>query len=292
MWQFVEFWIWALVALAIAIYATLAIVARRRGFRLREARLARARLAARRHTKYPIVLAHGWFGFDAVALPGLRQEYFRGVRAALEDHGNEVLVPKVSPVASIKRRAEQLSDQLSRYDVDRVNIVAHSMGGLDARYAITHLGMAPRVASLTTFGTPHRGTPLADRGLLLGDDSWVRKMLSMTGPDMDGLRDLTVRRMEAFNESVPDVPSVTYMSYLGWVEPGAGAVNRLLQPGYRFLNRCAGHNDGLVPASSQRWGDVLGSAQADHWAQIGWSRGLDAPAFYLGLVQTLARSGF
>src|SRR5207249_8887306 len=45
-----------------------------------------------------------------------------------------------------------------------VNIVAHSMGGLDARYAISQLGLGGRVASLITIGTPHLGTPLADAG--------------------------------------------------------------------------------------------------------------------------------
>ena len=44
----------------------------------------------------------------------------------------------------------------------KVNIIAHSKGGLDARYAISKLGMAPYVASLTTMNTPHRGCRFVD----------------------------------------------------------------------------------------------------------------------------------
>ena len=44
---------------------------------------------------------------------------------------------------------------------DRVLIVAHSMGGLLARYYIEHLGGHRAVRHLITAGTPHRGAPLA-----------------------------------------------------------------------------------------------------------------------------------
>lgn len=44
----------------------------------------------------------------------------------------------------------------------KVNIIAHSMGGLDARYMISALGGANRVASLTTISTPHTGSKVAN----------------------------------------------------------------------------------------------------------------------------------
>jgi len=68
-------------------------------------------------------------------------------------------------------------------------------------------------------------------------------------------------------------------------------MNPLLIPTHRFLIDRVGPNDGLVPASSQQWGDVLGSVEADHWAQIGWSRSFDAPAFYERIVDDLKRRG-
>jgi hypothetical protein len=111
---------------------------------------------------YPIVLAHGVLGFDALPLGFLHPAYFRGVAETLRKAGNEVHVIRVSPVAGIAVRAAQLARQIRDIPAERVNIVAHSMGGLDARYAISVLGLGDRVASLTTIGTPHHGTPLAD----------------------------------------------------------------------------------------------------------------------------------
>jgi len=48
-----------------------------------------------------------------------------------------------------------------------ISILAHSMGGLIARYYMTKLGGTGRVSKLITLGTPHHGTPIAN-GLALG----------------------------------------------------------------------------------------------------------------------------
>lgn len=241
-------------------------------------------------TRFPLVFAHGWLGFDTIGVRGLRQEYFRGVRNRLEALGYKVYFARVSPTASIERRAVQLAEQVKVLRADRVNIVAHSMGGLDARFAIARLGLHTKVASLTTIGTPHRGTPLADSGAwLLGDFRSVRRALSVVG--VDGLYDLTTRRMNDFNRIVQDAPSVAYASVIGTVTQGASNVHAVLSPAYAYLLRKAGENDGIVPAHSQRWGDVIGTVEADHWAQIGWSAGFDARAFYAQLAEDLAHRG-
>jgi triacylglycerol lipase len=241
---------------------------------------------------WPIVLAHGWMGFDAFALPGMRQEYFRGVRDHLQAGGHHVYVSRVSPFAGVRRRAEQFAEQIASIDANKVNIIAHSMGGLDARYAISRLGLAGRVASLTTIGTPHYGTPLADTSLILRELPLLgRALLSQFGLDFEGLNDLTTAQMAAFNEAVLDMPGVRYASYVGWVRGGVRDVHALLAPGFTYLARKIGDNDGMVPAASQRWGNVLGEVHADHWAQIGWSRGLDAKSFYAAVARSLAQSG-
>jgi triacylglycerol lipase len=242
---------------------------------------------------FPIVLAHGWMGFDAFALPGMRHEYFRGVRDQLQAHGHRVYVPRVSPFAGVRHRAEQFAEQIATIDASKVNIIAHSMGGLDARYAISRLGLAGRVASLTTIGTPHYGTPLADTSLIVRELPLLgRALMSRFGLDFEALHDLTTAQMAAFNEAVPNMPRVRYASYVGWVRGGVRDVHALLAPGFAYLTRRSGDNDGMVPAASQRWGNVLGEVHADHWAQIGWSRGLDAKSFYATVARTLAQSGF
>src|SRR5262249_53560901 len=112
--------------------------------------------------RLPIVLAHGLMGFDEIVLIGKRHHYFRGIPDELtQGMGVAVYRPRVAGSASIAARAEALCAHVRALPEGRVNLIAHSMGGLDARYAITHLGLADRVASLTTMGTPHHGTPLA-----------------------------------------------------------------------------------------------------------------------------------
>jgi triacylglycerol lipase len=198
----------------------------------------------------------------------------------------------VPAFSSIRRRAEVLASELDRMGIQKANIIAHSMGGLDARYAISCLGLGSRVVSLTTIGTPHWGTPLADTGLAL--DRWplARQVFAGLATHTDGILDLSTTRMAAFNERVVDVPGVSYASYVTWVHGGLRNVPTLLAPGYAYLRGRAGDNDGMVPASSQKWGQVLGELHADHWAQIGWSPGVDVRLFYRGVARMLACRGF
>lgn len=258
--------------------------------RLLEPRPAPPSSPLARPVRYPVVLVHGWAGFDQLALPGGPQAYFRGVRGALEAHGHAVYIARVAPLSGIQRRAEQLAAQLAAYDVPKVNIVAHSMGGLDARYAISQLGIAGRVASLCTIGTPHHGTPLLAGRIHAGSMLVFRQLKSLLAADFEGLSDIAEAPMEAFNELVLDVPAVDYFCYLGAVS--REHVHRLLLPSYTYLRKRCGDNDGLVPAASQQWGECLGTIDADHWSQIGWFGEFDAPGFYSDLARLLAERGY
>src|ERR1700753_133525 len=111
-------------------------------------------------TKHPIVLAHGFFGFASIGLSRARRDYFIGVRERLEALGYTVYMVRLSPIGSVSLRAAQLARQIESMRAERANIIAPSMGGIDARYAISCLGLSKRVASLTTVGTPHNGTPI------------------------------------------------------------------------------------------------------------------------------------
>jgi triacylglycerol lipase len=233
-------------------------------------------------TRHPIVLVHGYFGFIRLGAGPLAGEYFRGVTGALERAGAVVYRPRLPMLAGVARRARALADFLTAIDADRVNIIAHSMGGLDARYALAKLGIAGKVASLITIGTPHRGTPLAEltgAGLvrLLG------RMARRLGLDVAGAAWLTANSAERFNGEVADAPGVFYASVVCRTPPGA--------PIARFLERRSGPSDGLVPVSSQAYGEVIAEIEADHWAQIGWSREYDAAGLYTRLIECLRERG-
>jgi triacylglycerol lipase len=242
-------------------------------------------------TRHPILLVHGYFGFDVIGLSALRREYFRGVKKALQALGHEVFVARVSAAAGIELRAAQLAEQIKSIPAPRVNVIAHSMGGLDARLAIASHGLGERVASLITIGTPHHGTPLSDMASALGEWRSLRRSLGALGVHVDGLYDVSTQRMREFNREVPDCPDVMYGSVVGAVNLDAGGVHALLATCHRYLLRRAGPNDGVVPATSQLWGEPLDELDADHWAQVGWFSRFDVQTFYAQLAERLAYRG-
>jgi triacylglycerol lipase len=242
---------------------------------------------------------HGLLGFDRLSVAGrVVADYFCGVPELLRKAGNRVFVARLSPTAGIADRAAQLKSLIDREAPDEpVHVVGHSMGGLDARYMISRLGMAGRVLSLTTLGTPHRGSPFADWG--------VKRFRSLACPlfDFVGLSyqaflDLTVDSCRRFNDEVPDAPGVRYFSV-------AGRLGHEPRPWYWQLpslvvDRFEGENDGVVSTSSARWGEAFEVWDGDHIALVNWrhpttsSCADDAGCLprYTALVRRLATAGF
>lgn len=113
-------------------------------------------------SKYPIILAHG------LAAKQLRiMNAFGRIGEELEKEGYKVFVADTDGFGSVEHNAEQLRDYINRVLIltgaEKVNIIAHSKGGLDSKYMITKLGMEDKVASLTTLCTPHRGSIIASK---------------------------------------------------------------------------------------------------------------------------------
>ena len=79
-------------------------------------------------------------------------------------YGKQQSANKVS--VSATEVAERIKEVIAETGAEKVNIIAHSKGGLDSRYAISHLGMDKYVATLTTINTPHYGCKFVD--MLLG----------------------------------------------------------------------------------------------------------------------------
>src|SRR3989442_9721639 len=271
---------WLLLALAATIVVALALQHWKQSRKLRRARKpAEPRL--------PVVLASGFLGFDESGLGTRKHISFRGIGEQLERAGAQLYCPRLPPASSISARAARLADLIRALPEPRVNIVAHSMGGLDARYAISQLGLSAKVASLITIGTPHLGTPLADAGhAVFGRITrLLRKIIDLTA-----FGDLTTEGMAKFNADVPDAQGRAYASVVG--RSGRLKTNPLLWTSHLYLAECSGPNDGVVPTTSQARGEVLREIEADHWAQIGWGRGFDAVSFYEELFRELRGRGF
>jgi triacylglycerol lipase len=224
----------------------------------------------------PVVLVHGLFGFNRLGVGSwVLANYFHGIPDALLAAGNRILVPRVSPTDSVTVRANQLRRQIEQaLPGEAFHIVAHSMGGLDARYLISRLGFADRVLSLTTLGTPHRGSPFADwtvRCLM----PLVRPVLHFLGVPSQAFRDLTVAHCRRFNEETPDAPKVRYFSVAGdfksdWLTPEWRIPARLIE--FR-----EGPNDGIVSVASANWGEDCQVWDADHMNLVNWGHLVNSP---------------
>jgi triacylglycerol lipase len=227
-------------------------------------------------SRVTVVLIHGILGFESFGLGRARVHYFRRVARRLEARGLDVHVVTLPMLGGVPARGLALLAQLDKLPHDaRLVLIAHSLGGLDARWAIARGGLGPRVRALVTIGTPHRGTPIAD-ALARGPAVWLRRALARLGLGSDGVDWLTTEKLAAFNRDTPDVPGVTYACVVS-ATVDARRVHPLLRVTHGFL-ASGGPSDGLVPAASQTWGTVLAEAEIDHWAQIGWSGGHDAAA--------------
>lgn len=117
-----------------------------------------------------IVLCHGLYGFSTATpiplFPSLKLHYWASVLEVLREKlGCKVMVVGVKGTGSIQERALEMDAWLKEKlpKGTGVNFVAHSMGGLDCRYLITHLKPETYTPlSLTMIGTPNRGSPFMD----------------------------------------------------------------------------------------------------------------------------------
>lgn len=261
-------------------------------------------------TKYPLLMVHGVFFRDIKMF-----NYWGRVPAELQRNGATVYYGMQNSAASIENSGKELRDRVlsivEKTGCEKVNIIAHSKGGLDSRYAITRLGLAPYVASLTTINTPHRGCAFAE-WLLKKIPVWLRnritngynnamKRLGDTSPDFYGaVCDLTASSCEAFNQNTPDVPGVLYQSI------GSKMRNRLSAPfPQNFTHPLVRHfdndNDGLVGVESMKWGESFrmltspGLRGISHGDMIDLNRqnikGFDVREFYVDLVRDLKSRG-
>ncbi|MCB1678830.1 MAG: hypothetical protein KDI16_09125 [Halioglobus sp.] len=130
---------------------------------------------------HPIVLMHGLAGFRDISIAGIKLfDYFNGVRAMLEQMGYAAFAPQVPFFAKPQDRASAWFHEIEKVrrktGADKVHLIGHSQGGLDARVLIAAnrpaqdtplgplmgLGYGPHVASVVTLGTPHLGSVMVD----------------------------------------------------------------------------------------------------------------------------------
>jgi triacylglycerol lipase len=262
---------------------------------------------------YPFVLAHGFFGFEKFAGKDFIT-YFYKVKERLAQEGEVVDTPAVDPFNDSDYRGHQLIDRIEAFRAQtgaaKVNIIAHSQGGLDAR-VVAH-DRPDLVASVVTIATPHFGTPVADVALKLLADPNAQLIVDDLGKligaplyDQIGNPTSVIKPLKlfsqagitAFNAKYPDSPGVFYASIAGRSSYHASdndcagdlslqfvtQWNKKLDPVDPLLGAVSlllggSANDGLVRDEDARWGEFWGCVPADHLDEIGQLFG-DSPGF-------------
>lgn len=213
-------------------------------------------------TKYPILMIHGvgfrdlkwplYWGRIATALASTGAVLFYGQQdcwARIEDNAK-----------TIKARIPQILDETNS---DKINIIAHSKGGLEARMVASSLGMGEYIASITTIGTPHRGSKTVDKLLKAPDslfniasfavDNWIG-LIGDTKPNFYAVcKDFSTEYAETFNKENPDVPGIFYQSFAGVMKTPLSDIN--LSTANAVVKMIEGENDGLVSVESAKWGE-------------------------------------
>lgn len=262
-------------------------------------------------TKYPIVMVHGIFFRDWQLM-----NYWGRIPYELKKNGAEVFYGRQEsalPVSeSAKEVREHILDAIQKTGASKVNVIAHSKGGLDTRYAISVLGMDQYVASLTTVNTPHQGCAWAEgvlKKLPQGFIYWVaakyNKIFTRLGdkrPDFyNAVQDLTAARCKILNQQMPDKEGIYYQSVASVMKNRSSAAFPLNLV-YPIVKKQEGDNDGLVAVPSAVWGNFLGVLSCkekrgiSHADMIDLTRenipGFNVREYYIDLVKCLKERGF
>lgn len=260
-------------------------------------------------TRYPVVLVHGLSGVSKYF--GIL-DYWYKIPADLRANGTTVYVADVSAFAHETLRGEQLAQQirtvLATTGATKVNLIGHSQGGLSVRYAAAVMPQA--VASVTTIGTPHKGSEVADwvastpsvvQDFIAGGASVAGSLLGLLigNPQQQdpygALRVLSTAGAAEFNQqfasagvpascsangAVTDVRSGHVQRLYSWTGNWSATnildiVDPLLVLGDVTIRlRGGGSNDGLVSVCSARFGQTLGVYAWNHLDQVNQLFGL------------------
>ncbi len=218
-------------------------------------------------TRYPILLLHGMNFGDRLPL----HRYWGRIPEELRQRGAVIYTSTHDGNATIQENALNLVPLIRRIlretGAEKVNIIAHSKGGLEARYLISTLGEAKHIASVTTLGTPHNGSPTVDallekypeqikKGSRIFDK--LRRIAGDRHPQtLEVIRQLTTDYMKKFNILNQDVHGVFCQSYAFLMSHWYNDV--FLSLPYRIVDRYEGRNDGLVSPKSARWKNFRGT---------------------------------
>jgi triacylglycerol lipase len=260
-------------------------------------------------TIYPILLVHGAGFRDNNKL----YKYWGRIPENLEKYGAKIYYGGTNAWGSIERNAGIISEKIEEIkkfeNIDKVNIVAHSRGGLESRYYICNLDQKDSIASLTTIATPHYGVKILNPFLKLPNSLYRAvsfvvnlffRLLGDKNPDFyTSSRQLSEKMCRSFNEINKNKENILYQSYASKMN------NFLSDPLFSFLYTLIfitdGPNDGLCPVESAQWGISRKILESDGFFGISHAgvvdaykkkyKNIDIVDEYIGMISNLVKNG-
>jgi triacylglycerol lipase len=256
--------------------------------------------------KYPVVLVHGIVAHDR----GRIVSFWGRIPEVLRQNGITVFFGNTDAWGNYESNAEILATTiesvLQETNSEKVNIIAHSKGGIDSRYLIWKYDFGDKVASLTTISTPHRGSEIADliyrQGIIHSDVA--KRAMKVFGelygdlnPNLYNVNyQLTTAKMREFNEIVERDDRVYYQSM--YTTMNSSFDDLMFFYSHWYIKNAVGDNDGIVSAYSASWGDnvtkINGGISHAEILDIKGRKisGIYIPDIYLNIARDLADRGF
>ncbi|MCL2210910.1 MAG: hypothetical protein FWB95_03190 [Treponema sp.] len=255
--------------------------------------------------KYPIILVHGIIAHDRESIIN----FWGRIPETFAENGIKIFLGNTDAWGSFESNAELLKDTIDKVLLEtrsgKVNIIAHSKGGLDSRYLIKKYNYGGKVASLTTISTPHHGAELADlifHQKIVHTKS-VKKALEIYGhiigdinPDLYSVNyELTTQNMKVFNENIIPDEQVFYQSVYTTMKNAFDDIAHFNN--YLSIRKVSGDNDGLVSEVSARWSDNIKKYEnISHTEILDIKKrkisGIHIPDIYMDIVRALGERGF
>ena len=257
-------------------------------------------------SKYPIILAHGIVVKDLKFFKA-----FGKIEKTLKDAGYEVYTSRTDGFGSVESNAEQLKEQireiLANCNVDKVNIIAHSKGGLDSRYMIENLDMENSVASLTTICSPHKGSSFATK--LYSCPKWMLKFVAFwinfwykifgdkRPNSLEVLRQLKEIPDSEYEDAVK-CKNVYSQSYSAIMKKSSD--DFVMGVPLRIIQKIEKNDesDGLVSVESSKWAEYKGNCLDESVSHsqlidfmVGKKKREKIHGFYLSICKDLAERG-
>jgi triacylglycerol lipase len=256
--------------------------------------------------KYPVVLVHGVAAHDRGGIIN----FWGRIPQRLQEAGVKVFFGNTDSWGDFESNAKILRETIDKIlnetNSEKVNIIAHSKGGLDSRYFIWKYDYGDKVASLTTISTPHHGAELADliykhkfvhtrvakKALLI-----YEKLIGDINPDLYNVNyQLTTGYMKGFNENVFMDDRVYYQSIYSSMKNSYDDL--MFFYSHRYIKSVSGDNDGVVSEYSAKWGSNIIKIEGgiSHVeiidARMIKSSKVDIPGVYINVVTELSKNGF